>query len=130
MAHTFNFRNNSDLFAKIAGVFEDQVITPNSEIEDKTIQWEETSSSGNKQIQLFPTEDCNTAPSVNATLRWDADGIYITKGTSPADIELQIDMHTVSWEIHPVITETTEETILSGDELPAEPVVNISFNKI
>ena len=130
MAHTFNFRNNSDLFAKIAGVFEDQVITPNSEIEDKTIQWEETSTSGNKQIQLFPTEDCNTAPSINATLRWDVDGIYITKGTSPADIELQIDMHTVSWEIHPVITETSEETILSGDELPAEPVVNISFNKI
>jgi len=130
MAHTFNFRNNSDLFAKIAGVFEDQVITPNSEIEDKTIQWEETSSSGNKQIQLFPTEDCNTAPSVNATLRWDANGIYITKGTTPADIELQIDMLTVSWEIHPVITESTEETILSGDELPAEPVVNISFNKI
>lgn len=130
MAHTFNFRNNSDLFAKIAGVFEDQVITPNSEIEDKTIQWEETSSSGNKQIQLFPTEDCNTAPSVNATLRWDANGIYITKGTTPADIELQIDMITVSWEIHPVITESTEETILSGDELPAEPVVNISFNKI
>lgn len=130
MAHTFNFRNNSGLFAKIAGVFEDQVITSNSEIEDKTIQWEETSTSGNKQIQLFPTEDCNTSPSINATLRWDADGIYITKGTSPADIELQIDMHTVSWEIHPVITETSEETILSGDELPAEPVVNISFNKI
>lgn len=130
MAHTFNFRNNSDLFAKIAGVFEDQVITSNSEIEDKTIQWEETSTSGNKQIQLFPTEDCNTAPSINATLRWDTNGIYITKGTSPADIELQIDMHTVSWEIHPVITETVEETILSGDELPSEPVVNISFNKI
>ena len=32
MAHTFNFRNNTDLYAKIAGVFEDKVITPNSEI--------------------------------------------------------------------------------------------------
>ena len=60
MAHTFNFRNNTDLYAKIAGVFEDKVITPNSEIEDKTIQWIESSSTGSKQIQLFSTEDCNT----------------------------------------------------------------------
>ena len=55
MAHTFNFRNNTEMFAKIAGVFEDQVITPNSALEDKTIQWEESNSSGTKQIQLFPS---------------------------------------------------------------------------
>jgi hypothetical protein len=130
MAHTFNFRNNTDLYAKIAGVFEDQVITPNSEIEDKTIQWTESSSTGSKQIQLFPTEDCNTAPSVNATVRWDADGIYVTKGSTPGDFEMVVDMKTVSWEVHPVITGTTEETVVSGDELPAEPEDNISCNKI
>jgi hypothetical protein len=118
MAHTFNFRNNTDLYAKIAGVFEDKVITPNSEIEDKTIQWIESSSTGSKQIQLFSTEDCNTAPSVNATVRWDSDGIYVTKGSTPGDFEMVVDMKTVSWEVHPVITGTTEETIVSGDELP------------
>jgi len=41
-----------------------------------------------------------------------------------------VDMKTVSWEVHPVITGTTEETVVSGDELPAEPEVNISCNKI
>ena len=46
MALTINFRNNSDLFAKIFGVFDDKVITPNSDIEDKTIQWDETNASG------------------------------------------------------------------------------------
>ena len=130
MAHTFNFRNNTDLFAKVAGAFDDQVITPNSEIEDKTIQWEDSSTSGSKQIQLFPTEDCNTAPSVNSTLRWDNDGIYVTKGTTPTDFELSIDMKTVSWEIHTTVSGTTEETILSGEELPSEFEINISCNKI
>ena len=130
MAHTFNFRNNTEMFAKIAGVFEDHVITPNSALEDKTIQWEESNSSGTKQIQLFPTEDCNTAPSVNATLRWDANGIYVTKGSTPGDFEFAVDMHTTTWEIHPVITGTTEEVVVAGDELPAEPIVNISCNKI
>jgi len=39
-------------------------------------------------------------------------------------------MHTTTWEIHPVITGTTEEVVVAGDELPAEPIVNISCNKI
>ncbi len=67
MALTINFRNNSDLFAKISGVFDDKVITPNSVVEDKTIQWDENSTNGEKNISLYPTEDCNTAPS--ATLK-------------------------------------------------------------
>lgn len=118
------------MFVKINGVFEDQVITPNSTLEDKTIQWEDSLSEGTKQIQFFSNEDCNTTPLVNSFLRWDASGIYVTKGSTPNDFEFCVDMHTNTWEIHPVITSTTEEVIVSGDELPLEPIVNISCNKI
>ena len=52
MALTINFRNNSDLFAKISGVFDDKVITPNSVIEDKTIQWDENNVNGEKNISF------------------------------------------------------------------------------
>jgi len=129
MALTINFRNNSDLFAKISGVFDDKVITPNSSIEDKTIQWDETNSVGEKNVSLYPTEDCNTAPSATLKVRWTNEGFFVTKGTSPAGLVLNADCKFSDFVFSAVVTDDAENELCTYQTFPSEPEINLSLDK-
>ena len=129
MALTINFRNNSDLFAKIFGVFDDKVITPNSDIEDKTIQWDETNPSGEKNISLYSTEDCNTTPSATLKVRWDGNGFYVTKGDSPAGLVLNADTKFSDLVFSTIVTDNVENELCTYESFPSEPEINLSLDK-
>ena len=129
MALTINFRNNSDLFAKIFGVFDDKVITPNSDIEDKTIQWDENNASGEKNISLYPTEDCNTTPSATLKVRWDGNGFYVTKGDSPEGLVLKADTKFSDLVFSTIVTDNVENELCNYESFPGEPEINLSLDK-
>ena len=129
MALTINFRNNSDLFAKISGVFDDKVITPNSVVEDKTIQRDENSTNGEKNISLYPTEDCNTAPSATLKVRWGANGFFVTKGESPAGLVLNADTKFSDLVFSTVVTDSAENELCYYESFPSEPEINLSLDK-
>lgn len=129
MALTINFRNNSELFAKISGAFNDEVITPNSLLEDKTIQWEENSSAGSKNIPLYPSVDCNTAPTGTLQVRWDNTGISVTKGTSLSGLKLDVDTQFSDLNYTLEIVDEVENELCSFESFPNNPILNLSLNK-
>ena len=129
MALTINFRNNSDLFAKISGVFDDKVITPNSGIEDKTIQWDENNVNGEKNISLYSTEDCNTTPSATLKVRWDGNGFYVTKGDSPEGLVLKADTKFSDLVFSTIVTDNVENELCNYESFPSEPEINLSLDK-
>lgn len=127
MAVTVNFRNNTDFFAKISGI--EEVITPNSQIEDKTIQWV---SNENKQFSFFGTEDCGGAPLFVGTLSFVSnDGIFLDRGTisGPQTVKLYADKTDTAHQF-----EQTENggggKFLDWSLVDDETVLNLNFDKI
>lgn len=129
MALTINFRNNSELYAKISGAFNDEVITPNSLLEDKTVQWEETNSTGTKSIPLYSSVDCNTTPIGSLQLRWDNTGINVTKGTSLSGLKLDVDTQFSDLNYTLEIVDEVENELCSFESFPNNPILNLSLNK-
>lgn len=129
MALKINFRNNSDLFAKIPGVFNDQVITPNSVIEDKTIQWDESSSDGTQNISLYSTEECNNTPLATLVVKWNSTGFYITKGSSPSGLSLNVDTKIADSVFSLEIVDDLENELCTFESYPSEPILNLSLDK-
>lgn len=127
MSVTVNLRNNTDLFIKVDGI--DEVIVPNTELEDKTIQWV---SSENKSIKLFPTIECNTQPNLSGTITFvQNDGIFVERGTlnNGSNVELEADVS----ELPIKINQTTNDgggKLLDWSLVTPQTVVNLSYNKI
>jgi len=127
MAVTVNLRNNTDLFIKVDGI--DEVIVPNNEVEDKTVQWV---SSENKTIRLFSTVECNTEPNFIGSLTFVENvGIFVERGffTSGSNIELDADVTDTSNRI----VQSTDEgggKLLDWSSITSETELNLSYNKI
>lgn len=127
MSVTVNLRNNTDLFIKVDEI--DGVIVPNTEVEDKTIQWV---SSQNKTIRLFPSVECNTEPSFIGSLTFVENvGIFVERGsfTSGSNVELDADITNTSNRI----VQYTDEgggKILDWSSITSETELNLSYNKL
>lgn len=127
MSVTVNLRNNTDLFIKIDGI--DDVIVPNTELEDKTIQWISTE---NKNIRLFPTIECNTAPNIQGTITFvENSGIFVERGNldNGQNVELDADITDTSLRI----VQTTNDgggKLIDWGLITPQTVVNLSYNKI
>jgi len=127
MSVTVNLRNNTDLFIKVDEI--DGVIVPNTEVEDKTIQWV---SSQNKTIRLFPSVECNTEPSFIGSLTFVENvGIFVERGsfTSGSNVELDADITNTSNRI----VQSTDEgggKILDWSSITSETELNLSYNKL
>jgi len=127
MSVTVNLRNNTDLFIKVDEI--DGVIVPNTEVEDKTIQWV---SSQNKTIRLFPSIECNTEPSFIGSLTFVENvGIFVERGsfTSGSNVELDADITNTSNRI----VQSTDEgggKILDWSSITSETELNLSYNKL
>lgn len=128
MALTINLRNDSDLFLKVTGVYDDQVITPNSLVEDKTIQWEESNSSGSKNIACYSTVDCNTAAVTTMVIKWDNTGFYLTKGLTTG-LYLQADAQFDDLHHALDIEDSVEAELCTFSSFPSNPVLNLSLKK-
>lgn len=90
MAATVNLRNNSSFFIKVNGISE--VIVPNSNVEDKTIQWV---SNETKQISVFNTIDCVAPAICEGSLTFQTNvGIFVERGpiTGTQSVKLQSDI--------------------------------------
>lgn len=127
MAVTVNLRNNTDFFIKVTGI--EEVIAPNTPIEDKTIQWV---SQDNKQISFFPTVECSGVPSIDGSISFVTnDGIFVDRGniSGVQSVKLSAD---ITGTAHSVTqTENNGGGKLLGWELIDEDtVVNLSFDKI
>ena len=125
MPVTVNLRNNTDLFIKVDGI--DEVIVPNTELEDKTIQWV---SSENKTIKLFPTVECNTQPNLSGSISFvQNDGIFIERGSlnNGSNVELEADVSEL-----PIIQTNNEGggKLLEWSLITSETVINLTYNKI
>jgi len=127
MSVTVNLRNNTELFIKVDEI--DGVIVPNTEVEDKTIQWV---SSQNKTIRLFPSVECNTEPSFIGSLTFVENvGIFVERGsfTSGSNVELDADITNTSNRI----VQSTDEgggKILDWSSITSETELNLSYNKL
>lgn len=127
MAVTVNLRNNTDLFIKVDGI--EEVIVPNSEIEDKTIQWV---SNENKSIRLFPTIECNTQPNISGSISFvENDGIFVERGilSTGSNVELDADITDSSFRI----VQNTDDgggKLLDWSLINPQTEVNLAYNKI
>lgn len=127
MAVTVNLRNNTDFFIKVTGV--EEVIAPNSPIEDKTIQWV---SQDNKQISFFPTIECVGAPLIDGSISFVVnDGIFVDRGniSGAQSVKLYAD---ITGTAHSVIQIENNGggKLLSWELIDEDTVVNLSFDKI
>lgn len=121
MSVTVNLRNNTTFFIKVNGI--EEVIVPNTEIEDKTIQWISTE---NKTIQIFNDEQCSGQPICASSLNFVTnDGIFVDRG-STNQVKMQADVTGVARSV--VHDETNElEKLLEWSEIVPETTVNLSF---
>lgn len=124
MSVVVNLRNDSSLFIKVNGI--DGVIVPNSEIEDKTIQWVSTD---NKTIQIFDNETCDGTPVCESTLNFVVnDGIYVDRGdfTNLQLIKMKAD---VTGNPNYILQSEngTGGKILEWSEIDSETTLNLSF---
>lgn len=124
MSVIVNLRNNTTSFIKVNGI--EGVIVPNTELEDKTIQWVSTE---NKSIQIFDNEDCTGQPICVGSLNFvQNDGIFVDRGSfngSPS-IKMQADVTGVPENI--IHEESNQlEKLLDWTEVNSDTVVNLSF---
>jgi len=124
MSVIVNLRNDSSLFIKVNGI--EGVIVPNSEIEDKTIQWV---SVDNKTIQIFDNEACNGVPVCEGSLNFVTnDGIFVDRGdfTGTQLIKMQADVK--GNPNHILQTENgTGGKLLEWSDIDSETEVNLTF---
>ena len=126
MSVTVNLRNNTDFFIKVNGI--EEVINPNSELEDKTIQWISTE---NKEITFFSTQECNTPQLFKSLLTFVTnDGIFVDRGEISGTQTVTLDADITGTAIRVIQSENgSAEKLLNWEEIGPETVVNLSFNK-
>lgn len=124
---TVNFRNNTDFFIKVNGI--DDVIVPNSLIEDKTIQW---FTSENKVIDVYPTIACVEPKICSGTIEFvENDAVYVQRGDISGTQTVK-----VQWDITGLgdnkIQEENSETqkLCNWGDLSEESLFNVSYYKI
>jgi hypothetical protein len=134
---TVNLRNNTNFFIKVDGIdvvinspalSVDAMIAPNSEVEDKTIQW---SSLDNKQIHFYVNEMGDGGSVCDASLMFNSgDGVYVNRGTQTSGETIKLDADVSDTAIR-VLLETNgpDEKLLDWELLNDSTVINISFNK-
>lgn len=124
MPVTVNLRNDSSSFIKISGI--DEVIVPNSEIEDKTIQWV---SNDNKIISVFSNEACDgTAICVGSLTFLPNDGIIVERGeiSGVQSIKLESDVTNKFNRISQVDNESGGK-LIEWSDVNDETVINLTF---
>lgn len=127
MAVTVNLRNNTDFFVKVTGI--EEVISPNTPLEDKTIQWV---SQENKQISFFTTQDCSGAPTIVGSISFVTnDGIFVDRGniTGAQSIKLMADITGTPISISQLENNGATK-LLEWSQIDQDTVVNLSFDKI
>jgi len=124
MSVTTNLRNNTTFFIKVNGI--EEVIVPNTEIEDKTIQWVSTE---NKTIQIFNNEECTGQPICTSSLNFvNNDGIFVNRGefSGAPLVKMQADITGVASNI--IHEESNElEKLFEWSEINSDTTVNLSF---
>lgn len=124
MSVTVNLRNNTTFFMKVDGI--EEVIVPNSEIEDKTHQWISTE---NKSIKIFDNEECNGQPICQGNLNFvENDGIFVDRGNFVGAqlVKMQADITGASeYLIH--IENVGIQKLLDWSEIDTETTVNLSY---
>jgi hypothetical protein len=124
MSVTVNLRNNTTFFIKVNGI--EEVIVPNTEIEDKTIQWVSTE---NKTIQIFNDEQCSGQPICTGSLNFVTnDGIFVDRGSfdGAPSVKMQADVTGFAGNI--IHEESNElEKLLEWSEIDPDTTVNLSF---
>lgn len=124
MSVTVNLRNNTTFFMRVNGI--EEIIVPNSEIEDKTHQWVSTD---NKTIQIFDNESCSGMPICEGNLSFITnDGIYVDRGNfSGAQlVKMQADITEKAENIIQVENAGSQKLHDWADVTP-ETIVNLSF---
>jgi hypothetical protein len=124
MSVTVNLRNDTSLFIKVNGI--DEVIVPNSEVEDKTIQW---ISIENKTIQIFDNEACNGAPVCQGSLNFVTnDGIFVDRGdfSGAQLVKMQADVLGKT-EVILQIENGGGGKLLEWAEITSDTVLNLTF---
>ena len=124
MSVIVNLRNNTTFFIRVNGV--EEIIVPNSEIEDKTIQWVSTE---NKTIEIFDNETCSGQPICVSNINFlNNDGIFVNRGNfngSPL-VKMQADVTGVSENVFHEESNQLEK-LLDWSEIVTDTTVNISF---
>jgi hypothetical protein len=123
MSVTVNLRNNTTFFIKVNGI--DEVIVPNSEIEDKTIQWISTE---NKNIQIFDSEEVNNLICQGSLNFVTNDGIFVDRGdiNGAQLVKMQADI-TGAGNVILQEENGTGGKLLEWSEIDPETTVNLSF---
>jgi hypothetical protein len=123
MSVTVNLRNNTTFFIKVNGI--DEVIVPNSEIEDKTIQWISTE---NKNIQIFDSEEVNNLICQGSLNFVSNDGIFVDRGDINGTqlVKMQADI-TGAGNVILQEENGTGGKLLEWSEIDPETTVNLSF---
>lgn len=124
MSVTVNLRNDTSFFIKVDGI--EEVIVPNSELEDKTHQWVSTD---NKSIKIFNNEACSGAPICQGTLNFvNNDGIFVDRGNFTGEqlVKFQADISGTSISIVQIDNDGLQK-LLEWSEIDSDTVVNLSF---
>ena len=127
MAMTINLRNNSTFFIKVNGI--DEVIVPNTPLQDKTIQW---ISNDTKQISVFSTSAC-TAPAIcQGSLTFQTNvGIFVERGpiTGTQSIKLQSDITSSNISMTQVDNDSGGK-LIDWSDIDETKAINLSFFNI
>jgi len=124
MSVTVNFRNDTSFFVKINGI--EGVIVPNSELEDKTVQW---NSSENKTIDFYNDENCVGTPICQSSLNFVTnDGIFVNRGNFQDTqlLKMQADIPETPY----LLVQTENDgggKIIEWSEITPETEINLSF---
>jgi hypothetical protein len=132
-----NLRNNTNFYVKVDGVDDivntpaltfSSMIAPNSDLEDKTIQW---ISNDNKQIHFYTNELGDGGSVCDASIMFNSgDGVYVNRGTQISGETIKLDADVTDSPLR-VILETSgpDEKLLDWELLSDSTVINLSFNK-
>lgn len=124
MAVTINLRNNTSFFMTVSGI--EGVIAPNSNIEDKTIQW---ISNENKTIKVFSTSACTIPAICSGTLTFQPNvGIFVERGpiSGTQSVRLEADVyHTLNQ-----LTQSDNDSggkLIDWSDIDEANEINLSF---
>ncbi len=122
MALKVNLRNNTNLFIKVEGF--DDVIVPNTPLDDRTFSWE---SDSNKNISFFNNEECTSLSFTGSLTIVSNDGIFVDRGNQSSDtIKLDADISSTALR---VIQESngTGGKLIEFNEITPDTTVNLSY---
>ena len=122
MALKINLRNNTSLFIKVEGF--DDVIVPNTPLDDRTFSWE---SDSNKTISFFINEECTNLSFTGSISLVSNDGIFVDRGNQVTNtIKLDADISSTALRI---IQDTngTGGKLLEFSQITPTTTVNLSY---